>query len=130
MTPLLTLLVYMTILTFVAVMAGAAIRNREWTAAGLQAGLGNRDDLPEATPVGGRAERAAANTIEALLLFTPLVLVAHAAGVDAEALLGAKVFFWARIAYLPIYLAGIIYLRTLVWGVGLAGLAMMVLAIL
>ena len=33
-------------------------------------------------------------------------------------------------AYLPIYLAGIIYVRSLVWGVGVAGLAMMVMPLL
>ena len=68
MNALLELVVYMTILTFVAVVLGAFLRNREWTAEGVIMGLGNRDKLPEATPLGGRAQRAAANTIEALLL--------------------------------------------------------------
>ena len=130
MTPLLTLLVYTTILTFAAIMLGAFLRNREWTAEGLKAGLGNRDALPEPTPLGGRAERMAANSIEALLLFTPLALVAHAAGLDGEALMGATVFFWARVAYIPIYLAGIVYVRSLVWGVAVFGLAWMLAVLL
>ena len=130
MSQLLDLFVYATILTFVAIMLGAFLRNREWTAEGMQAGLSNRDHLPEATPLGGRAERAAANSIEALVLFAPLAVVAHLVGKDAEALLGAQVFFWARVAYLPIYLIGIVYLRSLVWIVGVAGLAMMVAALL
>jgi uncharacterized MAPEG superfamily protein len=130
MTPLLELVVYTVILTFVAIMLGAFLRNREWTPEGLKAGLSNRDQLPEPTPLGGRAERAAGNMIEAALLFTPLALVAHAAGLDAEALMGAQVFFWARVAYLPIYLLGVIYLRSLVWGVGVFGMVMMILAIL
>jgi len=33
-------------------------------------------------------------------------------------------------AGLPVYWAGITYLRSLVWGVGIAGLAMMLFAIL
>ena len=130
MSQLMTLVVYATILTFIAIMLGAFLRNREWTPEGMQAGLSNRDHLPEATPLGGRAERAAANSIEALVLFVPLALVAHLAGRDAEALLGAQVFFWARVAYLPIYLVGIIYLRSLVWAIGVVGLAMMVAAVL
>ncbi|HKK23175.1 MAG TPA: alpha/beta hydrolase-fold protein [Pseudohaliea sp.] len=130
MNAVLELLVYMTILTFVAIMLGAFLRNREWTAAGLQAALGNRDQLPEPTALGGRAQRAAANSIEALLLFTPIALVASAAGMTSQVLLGAQVFFWARVAYLPIYLAGITYIRSLVWGVGVFGLAMMVVALL
>jgi uncharacterized MAPEG superfamily protein len=130
MTQLLTLIVYMTVLTFVAILLGAFLRNREWTREGMQVGLGNRDNLPDATPLGGRAERAAANSVEALLLFVPLALVAHVAGKEVEALSGAQIFFWARVAYLPIYLVGVIYLRSLVWMIGVVGLAMMVLALL
>lgn len=128
MTPLLDLVVYTVILTFVAIMLGAFLRNREWTSAGLKVGLSNRELLPDATPLGGRAQRAAANSIEAVVLFTPLALAAHLAGLDAETLLGAQVFFLARVVYLPVYLLGVIYLRSLVWGVGVFGLAMMVLA--
>lgn len=126
MTPLLSLVVYTTLLTFLAIMLGAFLRNREWTPEGLKLGLSNRDELPEATPLGGRAERAAANSIEALILFVPLALTAQLAGSAEAATLGATVFFWARVAYLPIYLIGIPYLRSLVWAVGVAGLAMMV----
>jgi uncharacterized MAPEG superfamily protein len=39
-------------------------------------------------------------------------------------------FFWARIAYIPVYYAGIAYLRTAVWVVSIVGLAFMVGAIL
>ena len=130
MTPMLDLVVYMTLLTFLAIMLGAFLRNREWTPEGFKAGVSNRDNVPEATPLGGRAERAAANSIEALLMFAPLALVAQLAGIADEALLGATVFIWARVAYLPIYLAGIIYVRSLVGGVGVAGLAMMVMPLL
>lgn len=130
MTDLLALIVYMTLLTFLAIMLGAFLRNREWTAEGLKAGLSNRDSLPEPTPLGGRAERAAANTIEALLLFVPLALVAQLAGHAEGVLLGAQIFFWSRVVYLPVYLAGVIYLRSLVWGVGVFGLALMVLTLL
>ena len=31
-------------------------------------------------------------------------------------------YFWARLVYLPIYLAGIPYLRTAVWAVSLWGM--------
>jgi uncharacterized MAPEG superfamily protein len=130
MTPMLDLVVYMTLLTFLTIMLCAFLRNREWTPEGFNAGLGNRDNIPEATPLGGRAERAAANSIEALLMFAPLALVAQLSGSAEEALLGATIFIWARVAYQPIYLVGIVYVRSLVWGVGVAGLAMMVMALL
>ena len=112
------------------VVVGGAIRNQEWTKEGRQIGLGNRDNLKEATPIGGRAERAAKNSIEAAVFFVPLALIANAAGLDAEVLLGAQIAFWARIAYVPIYIAGIKYLRSLVWIVGVVGYGMMVAAML
>jgi len=45
-------------------------------------------------------------------------------------MLGAQVAFWARVAYVPIYIAGIKYLRSLVWIVGVVGYGMMVSAML
>ena len=44
--------------------------------------------------------------------------------------LGAALYFWARLAYLPIYIVGIPYLRTLVWLVGFWGLLQVVEALL
>ena len=130
MTALLELTVYFTVWTLTTVVVGGAIRNQEWTKEGRQIGLGNRDNLKEATPMGGRAERAAKNSIEAAVFFVPLALIANAAGLDAEVLLGAQIAFWARIAYVPIYIAGIKYLRSLVWIVGVVGYGMMVAAML
>ena len=130
MTALLELTVYFTVWTLITVVVGAAIRNQEWTKEGRDIGLGNRDNLKEATPMGGRAERAAKNSIEAAVFFVPLALIANAAGLDAEVMLGAQIAFWARIAYVPIYIAGIKYLRSLVWIVGVVGYGMMVAAML
>jgi len=128
MTPLLQIVLCMTVLTFIAIMLGAILRNREWTLDGMKVGLSNRDNLPEASPMGARAERAAANTKESFILFLALALTAHLAGFGEQAALGAEVFIWARLVYLPVYILGIPYLRTVVWGVGLAGLVMMLLA--
>ena len=130
MTTLLQLVAYMTVLTWVSIMSAAFLRNREWTLDGMKVGLSNRDHLPEPTPLGGRAVRAAANTIENFVLFAALALTAQAAGMGDEATLGAQVFFWARLVYLPVYWAGITYVRSAIWGVGIAGLAMMLFAIL
>jgi len=130
MTALLELTVYFTVWTLITVVVGAAIRNQEWTKEGRDIGLGNRDNLKEATPMGGRAERAAKNSIEAAVFFVPLALIANAAGMDAEVMLGAQIAFWARIAYVPIYIVGIKYLRSLVWIGGVVGYGMMVVAML
>ena len=74
----------MTLLTWISIMLGAALRNREWTLDGMKVGLSNRDHLPEATPLGGRAERAAANTKENFILFAALALTAQLAGLASR----------------------------------------------
>ena len=130
MTRLLDFVVYTALLTWISIMLGAALRNREWTLEGMKVGLSNRDRLPEATALGGRAERAAENTKENFILFAALALTAQLAGLGEQATAGAAVFFWARMVYLPVYLLGITYLRSAVWGVGVVGLGMMVLALL
>jgi uncharacterized MAPEG superfamily protein len=129
MTTLLELVACATVLTWVSIMAAAMLRNREWTAEGMKLGLSNRDKLPEPTPLGGRSVRAASNTQENFILFAALALTAHAVGVDEQATLGAQIFFWARLVYLPVYWAGVTYVRSIIWGVGTAGLAMMLVAI-
>ena len=61
--------------------------------------------------------------LESLVLFAALVLMAVVSGkTNATTLLGAQLFFWARLVYAVVYLAGIPWLRTLVWLVSLAGL--------
>ena len=122
MKPELTLLTCAVVLTLaqmlVAVM-GAMLQ------VGLPALAANREGLPEITGWGGRAARAHRNMLENLVLFAALVLVAVAAGrTNAMTLLGAQIFVWARLAYAVIYLAGIPWLRTVVWLVSVIGLAL------
>jgi uncharacterized MAPEG superfamily protein len=62
--------------------------------------------------------------LENLVLFAALVLIAVAAGkTNSSTVLGAQIFFWARLAYALVYLAGIPWLRTLTWLVSVIGLA-------
>ena len=125
MKPELMLLVWATLLTVVqAVVAvqGAMMQ------VGLPALAGNREGLPEIKGWGGRAARAHRNMIENLVLFAALVLVAVAAGKTNDmTLLGAQIFFWARLAYALVYIAGVPWLRTGVWAVSVVGLAMIFL---
>jgi uncharacterized MAPEG superfamily protein len=61
--------------------------------------------------------------VENLLLFAPLVLVAVVADkTNATTLLGAQIFFWARVAHAGVYVAGIVWLRTGVWFLSVIGL--------
>lgn len=122
-------LVWSAILTWLMLMTASALRTQGWTPGGIQRAFGNREGLSEPTPLAGRADRAAKNMLENLVLFVALAAALHFAGkVSARSELGANLFFWGRIAFWPIYLAGIIYLRTAAWGVSIVGLAMMVAA--
>lgn len=49
---------------------------------------------------------------------------------DAASALGAQLYFWARLAYVPVYAAGIPYLRTLVWVVSIVGIILLLVAML
>lgn len=127
MKPELTLLVWSVLLTFVQMLIAV-------TGATLQVGLptlaGNREGLAPFTGWAGRAARAHRNMLESLVLFAALVLVAVAAGkANATTLLGAQIFFWARVAYAAVYLAGIPWLRTGVWFVSVVGLALIFLQV-
>jgi uncharacterized MAPEG superfamily protein len=89
---------------------------------GLPALAGNRENLPPLTGWADRAARAHRNMLESLVLFTALVLVAQVRGkANAMTALGSEIFFWARL-YAPVFLIGIPWARTGVWGVSVVGL--------
>ena len=121
----LILLAWATVLTLVqAVIAvqGAMMQ------VGLPTLAGNREGMPEIKGWGGRAARAHKNMIENMVLFAALVLAAVVAGKTNDmTLLGAQIFLYARIAYALVYIAGLPWVRTAVWGVSVVGLAMIFL---
>lgn len=91
-------------------------------AGGLDWGLGNRDTELFAPAWVGRAERAHRNLLENLPHFAVVVLAAQLAGqANAVTAIGATVFFWARIAHVAVYVAGITRVRTAVYFLGLTG---------
>ena len=66
--------------------------------------------------------------LESLVLFAALLLVAQSLGESNDMIVyGAQVFFWARVAYAGIYIAGLPWVRTGVWAVSVVGLAMIFL---
>jgi uncharacterized MAPEG superfamily protein len=101
----------------------------------LQVGLpmlaGNREAVPAFGGWIGRAQRAHHNMLESLVLFAALVLTAILANkTNAVTLLGAQLFFWARLAYAVVYVAGIPWLRTAVWFVSVIGLILIFVQLL
>ena len=96
---------------------------------GLELLVKPRDDFPKLTGVAGRLERAQFNSIVALALFAPAILILNAKGLATPTtLLIAQVFLIARILYVPVYAAGLPWLRTLVWLVGFLGTAWLYIA--
>lgn len=93
---------------------------------------GPRDDRrPVKGAFAGRADRASQNFRESYPAFVGLALalaITHPASAWGHA--GALTWFVARIAYIPLYLAGIPYIRSLVWLVSMLGLLIMFLSVL
>ena len=95
---------------------------------GMPRAIGNRQDMPALTGWADRANRAHRNLLESLVLFAILVLSAQATGkLNATTALGAELFFYARVAYALVYIAGIPVIRTLVWTISVVGLVMIFL---
>jgi uncharacterized MAPEG superfamily protein len=93
--------------------------------------VGNRANLPAFEGWAGRAQRAHRNMLESLIIFAALVLAAQVAGrLTVATAFGAQLFFWARLAYAPVYIVGIPWLRTAVWGASFVGLVQILLQLL
>ena len=108
----------------IAVLASVGGRGMPWA-------LGPRDEARAPLgKFGGRLERAYANFLETFPFFAAAVLLAHALDKSTpHAVLGAQVYVWARLLYIPAYVIGIPFLRTLIWIAGLVGILMVMSAI-
>lgn len=85
---------------------------------GLISLLGNRENLVS-TGMAERAERTVQNSVIALALVAPAVLmIAHNELSSPSTILAIQVFFAARMAYSVCFIFGITYLRTLSWITG------------
>ncbi len=122
MKPELSLLVWAVVLTFAQMLIAVQGTLNQ---VGLATLAQNREGLPAITGWAGRATRAHRNMLENLVLFAVLVLVAVVTDkTNAMTLLGAQLFFWARLVYAGVYVAGIPWVRTGVWAVSVVGLVL------
>ena len=94
---------------------------------GLGYAMGPQDE--ERAPKGvlpRRLKRALKNLLETFPAFAALALALAVAGRTGGAgALGAHLYFWSRVAYLPLYAAGVPVLRTVAFFAGYLGLLMM-----
>lgn len=79
---------------------------------------------------GGRLDRAYRNFLETFPFFAAAVLLAHALDKStAQSALGAQIYIWARLLYIPAYAFAIPFLRTLIWSASFVGILMVMSAI-
>ncbi len=125
----LLILAWTLVLAIIQIMLPAMFRNRE---TGTAYNASPRDEPgPPVGVITGRLRRAQANLFETLPLFIAAILIAHVA--DREGALtawGASLFLAARVVYLPLYVFGVPYVRSIVWMVAMLGLALVLMAIL
>jgi uncharacterized MAPEG superfamily protein len=80
--------------------------------------------------VAGRLDRALRNFLETFPLFAAVVLADHSLGIhNGLTEWGARLYFWGRIVYLPLYAAGVPLVRSLAWNVASAGILMCLAAL-
>ncbi len=90
--------------------------------------LSSRDDHRSLTGITGRLDRAMTNSITAMALFAPAVLLlAQKDAFSAASLTAAQAFLIARILYVPAYAMGMRGVRTLLWLIGFAATAALLL---
>jgi uncharacterized MAPEG superfamily protein len=86
--------------------------------------------VPMLTGVAGRLGRALQNFVETFPLFAAAVLIAHAAATHTWMTeWGVQLYFWARVAYLALYAAGVFLLRSLAWNVAVLGIILILLSL-
>ena len=91
---------------------------------GLGYGAGSRDTpVAPLDGIGGRLERAFRNLMETFPFAAAAILVAGLAGRhNGWTAGGAQLYFWCRLVYVPLYAAGIPYVRSAVWLGSVAGI--------
>lgn len=121
----LTLLGATLILALAQILAAAQVRTRQY---GTKWNMGARDEtMPPLAPLPDRLLRAQANLFETLPLFVGAVLAAAVAGrLGHKTEIGAHLYFWGRLIYVPLYAAGVPVVRTIVWAIATGGLVLVI----
>lgn len=109
-------------------LTAAACRQQD----GLQWASSNRDgDPPRYTGMAARLKRAQANLAETLPIFIGAVLLSWVSGRYSPLTgWGAGIYFLARTLYVPAYAFGWGPVRSLIWGISMAGLILVLISLL
>lgn len=125
---MLTLSIVLGIVQIVAASHAASLqRGYRWTASSRD----EKEKVPPLRGIAGRLDRALRNFVETFPLFAAVVLVAHVSDThNALTSLGVQMYFWARLAYVLLYAAGVPLIRSLAWNVATVGILLLVAALL
>ena len=124
----LMMLVYSALLLLLIILAQAGLAISQ---NGLMAQAGSRDSLAEPSVLRKRMQRLTANMLENLVIFAIVVLAANAAGISNDTtVLGATLFFYARVAHAVVYAFGWPIIRPLFYFVGVYGMVVIALEML
>jgi uncharacterized MAPEG superfamily protein len=81
--------------------------------------LSSRDEGRTASGIAARLDRALSNSVTAMALFAPAVLIIALREQSSQSsVLAAQIFLLARVVYLPAYAFKISGIRTLAWTIG------------
>ncbi len=106
--------------------AHAATRDR-----GLAWNAGPRDETPPQGVLAGRLQRAFANYRETFPIFAAALLGAILAGKAGDLTLwGSALYLAGRVVYVPLYAAGVPYVRSVAWLVAMIGVALVLAALI
>lgn len=128
-TPYMTLLALSVVLLVFHILLQGTLSTRElgreWNAGPRDEGLAPKGRLV------GRADRASKNFQETYPAFVGLLLGVAFSGDDASGwgLIGGWIWLVSRVVYIPLYMGGVPYIRSLVWTVSLIGLLAMTIAL-
>jgi uncharacterized MAPEG superfamily protein len=122
-----TMLLWATVLGLVQLLVATSLATKDQ---GLAYNLSPRDAAPPpVSTLAARLLHAFKNFMETFPLFAAAILFVTLAGKqDAATALGAQLYFWARLVYVPVYASGVTVVRTLVWTVSIVGLVMVLAA--
>jgi uncharacterized MAPEG superfamily protein len=111
------------LLLFIYIFVATRFKTQQY---GRHWNTGARDEtLPPPSPMSGRAMRAQANFLETFpIAIVALLGVVIAGRTSSTTALGGWIWLAARVVYLPLYMAGVPVVRTLVWAVSMIGLGM------
>jgi uncharacterized MAPEG superfamily protein len=121
----LKILAYSAVLLVIYILAATQLKTAQY---GLKWNMGPRDEgVGAPNPMTGRLVRAQANFLETYpIAIIALLGVVVANKTNGSTALGGWLWLGARVLYLPLYAAGIPVVRTITWGVSIAGLVIVI----